>query len=819
MKRTIIISLMAAALLIVLTASTMLMVSNLGNVYATDEEQTVEAVRSAFSGSIILYIGSPEAIVNDQTTRIDPKNAAVVPFINNGRTLMPISFVANNLGFEVKWQEADRVVILKKDDLTLEFTLDSKIMKKNGAATEMETAAVIKNGRTLVPIFYVSKALGQFVTYDQGLIVLDSERIYKPAEDRAYLDSLIARLATLPIVGSKDKFNSLMKNIATAHNQDRGELVYGFDAVMIADPPVPAQDNAMPNEAPAVSQPEADVRQAKTTQVTAEGGGDLDYSSTNIQVEGVDEADIIKTDGQYIYHLAGMTLNIIKANAAGNMEMTCSFDLGKEQADFYPQDMYVDGDKLCLIGMEHNYQTFDFQIPRDTEDDIDIMPLHFGKSFTKVMVYDITNKAAPKLARDFSTEGNLISSRKVDNNLYLIINYYMSFYGLKEPSEVVPLYHDSSEMAGGKYSALDFTAMRYFPGEEDSSMLIVCGLDLKDDKEEAKITSIIGSGNTVYMSRSALYIAKHDYRGSFARGGSVSTDATTFFKFVLDNGNAIYSTKGETDGYVLNQYSLDEYNDCLRVATTVNSAGGSKNALTVFDESMQVIGKISDMAPGEQVYSARFMGEKAFMVTFRTVDPLFAIDLSDPRNPKVLGELKIPGYSTYLHPYDENHLIGFGRDTEELTTLDSKGNVVDVRAVNRGLKLALFDISDMTNPKEISVVSIGDESTHSDLLYNPKAMLFSREKGFIAFPVTQYSYSGKEEELFAGAHVYDISTSGIKLRGKISHGSGNNLDYDKYYDNLIQRIIYIGDTFYSAANGGIQANEIKSLKYLDYLKY
>jgi uncharacterized secreted protein with C-terminal beta-propeller domain len=244
---------------------------------------------------------------------------------------------------------------------------------------------------------------------------------------------------------------------------------------------------------------------------------------------------------------------------------------------------------------------------------------------------------------------------------------------------------------------------------------------------------------------------------------------------------------------------------------------------------MKQVGKIDDMAPGERIYSARFMGERAFMVTFRTVDPLFAMDLSDPYDPKVLGELKIPGYSTYLHPYDENHLIGFGRDTEEMTTIDSKGNIVNQWAVNKGMKLSLFDVSDMTDPKEVSVVSIGNEHAHSELLYNPKAWLFSREKGFVAFPVTQYQYhfarpfnekTDDEEDFppFNGVHVYDIDTTGISLRGTISLGSNNQNDRF-FYENTVQRILYIGETFYSASFRGMQSNEIKSLKTIQTLRY
>jgi uncharacterized secreted protein with C-terminal beta-propeller domain len=329
------------------------------------------------------------------------------------------------------------------------------------------------------------------------------------------------------------------------------------------------------------------------------------------------------------------------------------------------------------------------------------------------------------------------------------------------------------------------------------------------------------------MSRSALYVAKSNYdyfriRPPLPREeeSGAALNKTTFFKFALDNGYAVYQAKGLTEGAVLNQYSLDEFNGYFRAVMTVDTQGGeSKNSLVIFDRAMRLSGSVGDLAPGERVYSARFMGDRAFMVTYRTVDPLFALDLSDPRAPKVLGELKIPGYSSYLHPYDENHLIGFGRDTEEYTTYDSKGSVVNTRAVNRGLKLALFDISDLSQPKELAVVSIGDENTHSALLNNPKALLFSKKKGFIAFPVQHYAYNKEDAEL-NGAHVYDISPAGIKQRGVIHWEGADKGGYDyKYYESNIQRILYIGNTFYSASDTGLQSNDMLSLKYIGSRKY
>jgi len=553
-------------------------------------------------------------------------------------------------------------------------------------------------------------------------------------------------------------------------------------------------------------------------------------------VEGVDEADIIKTDGQYIYHLSGGALRIVKADS-GKMELTATLDFDKNKDGFYPNDMYVDGNSLTVISSVYIPRNVQNAAPDGGGAEKPMPPdgsyyAYFDGSFVRVLVYDTADKSKPVLTREFTAEGNLLSSRKIDNMLYLVVNKYMYFYGLDTPVKAVPVYSDRQN---GALKPVDLGGMRYFPGGEDRGILMICGIDTADGAAAPKINSIIGSGGQIYMSASSLYIAKYDYgysmtmpvmpavRGSGAAAPDYS-DRTSFFKFALDNGDVIYTATGAADGNVLNQYSMDEYDGYFRVATTVG--GSAKNALTVFGPNMTVAGKIDDMAPGEKIYSARFMGGRAYMVTYRTVDPLFAIDLSRPSNPKVLGELKIPGYNSYLHPYDETRLIGFGRDTEEMKTVDSKGNVVNTFAVNKGLKLSLYDISDIMNPKEIDAVSIGDANAISDLLYNPKALLFSKEKGFLAFPVTQYPstgyYGGEAYEPFAGAYVYDVSPDGFKLRGRIVHESAadyfDNYDYANG-DPIIQRIIYIGDMFYSATGTEMQSNRMDDLAKAGVVKY
>lgn len=221
----------------------------------------------------------------------------------------------------------------------------------------------------------------------------------------------------------------------------------------------------------------------------------------------------------------------------------------------------------------------------------------------------------------------------------------------------------------------------------------------------------------------------------------------------------------------------------------------------VLDKNLRVVGKIDNIAKGERIYSARFIGKRLYLVTFKELDPFFVIDLEDPHNPKVLGYLKIPGYSTYLHPYDENHIIGFGRDAEDLN---------EEYAIPLGLKIAMFNVEDVKNPKELFKIIIGGKGTYSELLNNHKALLFDKSKNIFAFPVEVYDKKGHN---FTGAFVYSIDLKeGFVLRGKILHEIGDG------YCEEIDRLLYIGDVLYSVSNSMIKASSLESFKEIARLR-
>jgi uncharacterized secreted protein with C-terminal beta-propeller domain len=611
------------------------------------------------------------------------------------------------------------------------------------------------------------------------------------------------------VVGTAEKFDELMKEIFEQQSEQQ-YYDYGFAVNEAAPMPMPesAMDAAMP--APLATPAPAP---AESSMAAGSGAG---YSETNVQVAGVDEADIIKTDGKYVYHLSGEKLHIIKADTDGSLAEAGTIDLTADADNYYYfTDFYLDGDTLCLIGSRQRRilpEPFvsSPRIGRPAD-------VWYGirDSYITVQNWDITDRSKPVLKREFDVEGSLVSTRKVGTKLYLVVNHYLQFYGVDLPRYAVPEFYDS--LSEGDYEQVTFGSMQYFPGRYDSTMLIVAALDLSKS-EPAEVSSLLGSGSEVYMSREALYVTHYDYGYTIYS----STDAlvggmdtyTSVFKFGV-SGGLKYLARGVASGRVLNQYSMDEYGGFFRIATTGDKDGESVNTLTIFDADMKRTGIIDDMAPGEQIYSARFIGAKAFMVTYRTVDPLFAMDLSDPYNPKVLGELKIPGYSSYLHPYDDDHLIGFGRDTEEMRTINSKDEVVNTWAENRGLKLSMFDVTDMTKPIESDVESIGDQSTNTELMYNPKVFLFDKARGIALIPA--YHYGGDTEgfksEQLNGIMVFSVTADKIDYVGTI-----NGRDASSYYDRL-ERAVFIGDIYYSVSGTGIQSNAMSDLRLLDYLAY
>lgn len=534
------------------------------------------------------------------------------------------------------------------------------------------------------------------------------------------------------------------------------------------------------------------------------------FSTTNIQVEGVDEADIIKTDGDYIYAVANNKLYVARAYPVEKAELISVTDL----KDFNAQEIFIHHDRLLLFGSA--YHDYARPMAKPAVGMPEIYPGPWSSGVVSLRLYTIADKKDPDVLRTVEFEGSYVSSRKIGSDVYFVVGSYPHW----DNDCIVPLYSedgdDFKEVAG-------CANVRYVPPVRASNFITVASISMTDEDKKIEREVIAGNGQNIYASLDNLYIAQTSWGRE---------QKTTVSKFELKGGKVKFIVSGSVSGHILNQFSMDEYKGNFRIATTIsgysNNKDTSTNNIYVLDDDLEVIGEIEKIAPGESIYAARFMGDRAYLVTFRHVDPLFVIDLSDPRNPSILGKLKIPGYSEYLHPYDENHVIGIGKEVDASIDADKihTENAVYYTAI-QGVKLAIFDVSDVEHPVELHKEVIGDRGTESIAATDHKAFLFDKEKNLLVIPVVvaELPEGAPKNQMgdfvFQGAYVYDLTLkNGFNLRGKVTHYDDDSVfrksgEYFSMDEGSIKRSIYIEDVLYTFSNKRIQLN---SLKDLDKLK-
>ncbi len=565
-----------------------------------------------------------------------------------------------------------------------------------------------------------------------------------------------------------------------------------------------------------------------------ESGG-KDYSTTNIQVEGVDEADIVKTDGEYIYIVSGNNVTIVKAYPPEGVKVVSRITVNGTVTG-----IFINEDKMAVFVNEYSVyilyrgvvedavgveppevtrpeESTNSSTPAD-DSDVDepkiVEPITYEPPTTSIQVYDISDKENPVLTRDFTIDGNYFDSRMIGDYVYVVATMYTYFTETE-----VALPRIQSENSTDVIPATDI----YYSNYSDSSYTFttIIALNIQNDAQEpTHETIVLGGTSAIYVSQNNIYLTFPDYSWQ-----EDETMKTIIQRVKIDQQTITFSATGEVPGYLLNQFSMDENNDYFRIATTVYSynwrtfdvSDTSKNNVYILNMNLDIVGKLEDLAPGEQIYSTRFIGNRLYMVTFRNVDPLFVIDLSDPTDPTVLGQLKVTGYSGYLHPYDETHIIGIGKETEYEAKEDF--------AWYQGVKISLFDVSDVYNPVEVAKYEIGDRGTDSPVLYDHKALLFDKEKNLLVIPVwvaeideTKYEEGVPDwaygDYVWQGAYVFDISLNGITLRGQITHMEDGTANYGYYYyytSPIVQRSLFIEDVLYTISSMKVKMNNLQNL--------
>jgi len=526
-----------------------------------------------------------------------------------------------------------------------------------------------------------------------------------------------------------------------------------------------------------------------------------EYSTTNIQVENVDEADIVKTDGEYVYSISGDTVYITYAKNPTEMNVVAKIQ--EPLSNISPEDLILQNNKLIIIS---------------------------GNTIkTVVKIYDLANIENPDKIKEFELNKEYYTSRYINGNLYVISSGRVTSEGNLEYVE------DGATVNPDKPNAYKINDLY------TRMQTVIASYNLNAPENKIKVQSYLMDVENAYISEKNMYLIDNGYSGSrdvefsdiFGIKGllgigdaikdSDSIYGSNIYKFNFkEDGSVEYQTKTQVEGTTIDQFSLDEKDDNLRIA--LYTIKGSR--VVVLDNNLKQLGETAYLAKGEKMYSARFVGDRAYLVTYKNIDPLYSIDLSDPENPKALGALKIPGYSTYLQPYDENHIIGFGFQTEETVRRNSLGRVTSTSAKVTGMKMALFDVSDISNPKMISEEVIGDSKTNSTVLENHKALLLDKERNLLAIPIKNYttdlsitedddissatksytSYLKSRTYNKVGYAVYSLDiANGFNLRGIITHDVNSN----NYTSDI--RGLYIDDTLYTVSNKEIKANNIDTL--------
>jgi len=496
-----------------------------------------------------------------------------------------------------------------------------------------------------------------------------------------------------------------------------------------------------------------------------------DYSQTNIQVAGVDEADIVKTDGTYLYVASNNSLFILKAYPPEEAEI-----LSKIAFNGTLGEIFLYGNKLVIMGSSTSYPYESYYKPSVIIDDK-----------THVKVYDISDRRNPVSARNFSISGNYFDSRMIGEYVYLVVSQpaYLIYDTLILPK----IYSE------GGIEEIGATQI-YYANVPDYSYAFttVAAINIQNDTEEpTHETLLLGATSCMYVSLNNIYITFWTQDGG-----------TLIYRIHIEDEKIKAEASGEVPGSVLNQFSMDEYNGYFRLATTTTTWTTeitTQNNVYVLDMNLTMVGKLENISVEgrrERIYSVRFMGDRGYVVTFEQVDPFFVIDLQDPYSPKVLGVLRIPGYSSYLHPYDENHIIGIGKD----------GSAV---------KISLFDVSNVADPKEIDNYQVG-VSSDSLVLSDHKALLFDGSKNLLVMPVTTYDYDVLEGSYFwQGAYVFNITIQeGITLRGQITHAE-NAIDLGYYY-YYVKRSLYIDNVLYTISEKKVMMHNLETLNEINQIE-
>ena len=595
----------------------------------------------------------------------------------------------------------------------------------------------------------------------------------------------------------------------------------------------------------------------------------VDYSGTNNQETGADEADLLKTDGYYMYTLNGNELFIVSVPEFGQIGETARLTI-----EGYPNEILIametpDGPavKAAVFSSVYTYDMDEKHPLSDLVNGDDSIWYYSGTTLTKITLIDLADALNPRVTRQFYLEGSYQTAREIDGSVHMLAYSYTEPYGLlywpELPEEYYQLPYDDPAR---KQMWTDAIARAIQHNDETIAALTLADLVPKrfeltgegeviaydeasqgcgnfviaDDGASRGFTSIasfnllgseinfasdhiVSNWSLIYASTDTLLIAEPSQGWWWYYDTEDLEEATNIHRFDISApGEAVYTGSGRVSGTVLSQFSLSEYDGYVRVATTtgqwnrwwVESPPPTENHVYVLggSDKLETVGQLDGIAVEETIWSARFMGEKAFLTTALYIDPLWTIDLSDPANPRIIGSLEVPGVSTYLHPIADDRLLTIGMGGDE-TGFDGS------------IKVSLFDVSDFANPVLKSTYNLpaieGDDWSSwgwSEAAYQHKAFQYWAPRKLLAVPLSTSRYKCADDYYCDYEYVSKLALitvdadQGLSLYGSVDHSAFYNSDPASYWCYQdIRRSIFMGDYLYAVSDRGITASNLDGL--------
>ncbi len=617
------------------------------------------------------------------------------------------------------------------------------------------------------------------------------------------------------------------------------------------------------------------------------------YGETNVQVKGIDEPDVMKNDGNYLYTVTnGNQVNIYSLLPADNMKLVSTIKFAEHVSKSeYANSLFVKGDLLVVFSDVNTYKVFKETttapaetnpdstgtaetpaVPDDTATDAagstqgsqsspgsagsartgadtaepataadttdaantaandtksvygynNYPGYYYSKSESVCTIYDISDRAAPKEIKKISQDGSFISARLINSEIYILSSYYVDLYA-KNYLEDICFPAVAVDGKSQNISAADISITK----NPDPSYLVVCGLNLDDLNTEPDTKAVLGGGSEAYCTADSLFASRtvyayneqpRDWGGDVTVVSSNDSYSTEIYQFAIGGGKVEFENSGKVAGQILNQFSMDQYNGYFRIATTQGDWGNTSSNVFILNDKLDVVGKIEKIAPKEQIFAVRFTGDTGYVVTYEQTDPLFVLDLSDPTAPKITGQLKLPGFSSYLQPVTDTLLLGIGQNG-------------DTDGTTQGIKISLFDVSDPANPKEIDKYIIKGDC-YTEAANNHKALMTYPEKVLFGIPVVKYDYQTYTDSSSSSGSVstgvafdgivstfdtFTVQNSKIVPVRSYKEPDVKSSDASTYYGG-ISRGTYVNDTLYTLSGAALTSFSMDTGSVLGTLK-